>query len=396
VRPSTAAEARAVLSSLPSVAARSWTSRWWAYWPTWVGYATAAWSLAYGALGLYWWAGGAGFPFAPIDLAHVSGSILEGSRAEVVAPFMAGLGLLGAGTALVMARQPRRSRATTAMLVFGWTVAAALMLVVPDYFLIALVAFAPLLVVFAFTGVPGDQDGLGDILYWHRTNLLILFVGGVLWAGATLACHRRVRDACVHCGRREDGAGPRLSRDALLRWGRWAVLLACVAPLPYEITRVAWFLGFPLGITPEFLAMMQGTPGMLTIGLGCAIASMVGGVLTRGLVRGWGEVYPRWLWFRAGGRVPPALAVVPASVVAVLLIPAGLMNFRGSITRDTWALYVPSTFWLVWGVALGAATLAYHLRRRTACRRCGRGDHAARPVTDAGRGTGGGAPGRPG
>ncbi|MGA8117386.1 MAG: hypothetical protein WCA46_27435 [Actinocatenispora sp.] len=29
--------------------------------------------------------------------------------------------------------------------------------------------------------------------------------------------------------------------------------------------------------------------------------------------------------------------------------------------------------WTVWGVALGAATFAYHLRRRGECRWCGRG-----------------------
>jgi hypothetical protein len=75
--------------------------------------------------------------------------------------------------------------------------------------------------------------------------------------------------------------------------------------------------------------------------------------------------------------VPPALAVVPAAVVAVVLVPAGLMNFRAGITRDTWGLTLPGTFWLVWAVALGAAALAYHLRRRGACRWCGRGAEPA-------------------
>jgi hypothetical protein len=231
--------------------------------------------------------------------------------------------------------------------------------------------------VFAFTGVPGGQ-ALGDVLYWHRTNLVVLFVGGLLWAAATLAHQRRTRAACANCGRRDgaDGRGP--SRAALLRWGRWAVVVACLAPLPYEVTRVAWFLGVPLGITDDFLRMMQATPGMLEVGLGCAVASALGGVLTHGLVRRWGEVYPRWIWFRAGRRVPPALAVVPAAVVAVVLVPAGLMNFRGGIVRDTWGLFLPGTFWLVWAVALGAATLTYHLRRRGTCRRCGRGGSADR------------------
>jgi hypothetical protein len=45
---------------------------------------------------------------------------------------------------------------------------------------------------------------------------------------------------------------------------------------------------------------------------------------------------------------------------------------RIEITADTWGLHVPQFFWPVWGGALGAATLAYHLRRRGRCVHCGR------------------------
>lgn len=347
----------------------------WRHWPTWTGYAAGAFSLLYGALGLYWTAGGDGFPFAPVDPARASGSILEGSRAEVVAPIIAVLGLIGAVVAWVMTRRARPGRLPTALVVFGWAAAVGLTLVVPDYTLIVLMAFAPLLVAFAFLGVPGEQGGIGDILYWHRTNLIIVFLGGLLWAAATLAYQRRVRGACAHCGRRHGGGhGP--TRQTLLRWGRWAVLVACLAPLPYEVTRIAWYLGFPLGVSDDFLRMMQGTPGMLEVGLGCAVASAVGGVLTHGLVARWGEVYPRWIWFRAGRRVPPVLAVVPASIVALTIIPAGLMLLWTTEARGTWALWVTSLFWPVWGVGLGVATIAYHRRRRGVCHHCGEGPPA--------------------
>jgi hypothetical protein len=119
--------------------------------------------------------------------------------------------------------------------------------------------------------------------------------------------------------------------------------------------------------------MMQDTPGMLEIGLGCAIASIGGGILTHGLVHRWGEVYPRLVFWRAGRRVPPMLAVVPATTVAVVLIPAGLMNLRLPITAGTWAVTGPGILWTAWGVALGLATFAYHKRRQATCRRCGRG-----------------------
>lgn len=345
-------------------------------WPRWSAWAAGVWSLGYGALAVYWAAGGGGFPFAPIDDDHRSGSVLEGSRAAVVAPIMAALAVAGVVVAVLMAR---RRGPTWLIAGFGWVAAAGLVLVVPDYTLLAVVAFAPLLLVFTFTGVPGEQGGIGDILYWHRTNLIVLFVGGVLWALATLVYQRRRRGACEHCGRRPgtDG-GP--SREALLRWGRRAVVVACVAPVPYEITRLSWFFGFPLGISPSFLRMMQDTPGMLYVGLGCAVGSMIGGVLTGGLVRRWGEVYPRWIWFKAGKRVPVALAVVPASIVAVAVIPAGLMMFWTMDARDGWALYLPGMLWLAWGAGLGGATIAYYLRRRGVCRHCGRGSVSPLPA----------------
>jgi hypothetical protein len=350
---------------------------WWRLWPAWSGYAATGWSLLYGALGVYWTAGGAGFPFAPVDRTHATGSVLEGSHVEVGAPIMAALGLLGAVVAVAMARGAGGS---AVLIIFGWTMAAALALVIPDYTMLAVVAFAPLLLVFAFTGVPGDQGGIGDILYWHRTNLIILFVGGLLWAAATLAYQRRSRVACQHCGRRHGSAdGP--SRRKLLRWGRLAVAVACLAPLLYEVTRVAWYLGYPLGVSEDFLRMMQGTPGMLDVGLGCAVASAVGGVLTHGLVARWGEVYPRWIWFKAGRPVAPALAIVPAAIVSVVVIPAGLMMLWTPQPRDGWALYVPSLLWLVWGLGLGAAAFTYHLRRRGICRHCGQGE---RPTPEPG------------
>jgi nitroreductase len=160
--------------------------------------------------------------------------------------------------------------------------------------------------------------------------------------------------------------------------------VAVLAPAPYEITRVAWFLGIPLGIPHDFLTMMQDTPGMLEVGLGCALASIGGGILTHGLVGRWGEVYPSWVFGLAGRRVPPMLAVVPATVVAVVLVPAGFMNLRSPITTDSWDVTAPGILWIVWGAALGAATLAYHLRRQPPCRRCGRGATPPSPGHDQG------------
>jgi hypothetical protein len=101
-----------------------------------------------------------------------------------------------------------------------------------------------------------------------------------------------------------------------------------------------------------------------------------GAVLTLGLAQRWGEVFPRWIPVLRGRRVPPALAIVPATFVAVAVTSAGLTVDRLLITeRDTLpmediAAVVPMAPWPLWGIALAAATLAYHLRRRGGCRVC--------------------------
>jgi hypothetical protein len=40
----------------------------------------------------------------------------------------------------------------------------------------------------------------------------------------------------------------------------------------------------------------------------------------------------------------------------------------------------PELLWPVWGVALGAATLAYYYRRRNKCKHCERGDSSENPT----------------
>ncbi|WP_206344076.1 NYN domain-containing protein [Streptomyces mesophilus] len=339
---------------------------------SWFGYAAALWSLLYGVFGVYWALGGdaVAYPFAPIDEDHRSASLLEGAPAEVVGTVAGVLGVVGVAAGMALARGLGHGRLRTALLWYGWGSGVALALVIPDYTLIAVAALWPVLIVFAFTGVPGQQDGVADILYWHRVHLIIVFAGGLLWALAALAYRRRTAGSRVRCGR-----GHRHGTDpaALRRWGRRAVWVAVLSQIPYEVTRVAWYFGWPLGITDEFLAEMQDTPGMLAMGLAAGLVSLGGAALTHGLTARWGEVFPRWTLFLAGRRVPPLLAVIPATVVAVALIPAGLMSLRMVGDEAGWGVTGPSVFWTAWGAALGVAALAYHLRRRGACKRCGRG-----------------------
>ncbi|OCC10850.1 hypothetical protein [Streptomyces sp. PTY087I2] len=354
----------------PNVVSRRWR-RWWSRWPDLAVRLAVVWSVLYGAAALYWALGGDGYPFERVHEDRSSGSILEPSRAEVVAPVLAVFCALGVAAGLLMLKRLGTGRVRTVLLGYGWVAGISLALLIPDYSLLGLLAFSPVLLVFAFTGVPGPQ-GMGDILYWHRGNLMIVFVGGLLWVAATLAYQRRTSGRCVHCGRAPHGSGRRTDPVRLRVWGRRAVWLAVLSTLPYDITRIAWYFDVPLGITDAFLEEMRDTPNMLEIGLALGVVSTLGSLLTHGLIAGWGEVWPRWVWWKKGRTIHPATAVVPAGLVAVVLIPGGLMAVRG-FEAASWGITGPAILWVVWGAALGAATYLYYLRRRGVCRSCEQG-----------------------
>ena len=72
-------------------------------------------------------------------------------------------------------------------------------------------------------------------------------------------------------------------------------------------------------------------------------------------------------------------AIIPATVVAVLVTTAGLMYIRVTVLgqlpgefRDNIATVGPEMLWPLWDLALGAATYAYHVRRRGTCPVCER------------------------
>lgn len=354
-------------------------SHWWQRWPTWAGYVAGAWSLAYGTLGLYWTLGGTGFPFGAENDPDAGLSVLSGLSVETGAPVIAVLGLVGAVVALAMVRTWGRGFPRTVLLVFAWTVAAALALLLPDFRALAAVAYAPLFLIGAPFGWPSGN--FLDALTWPIVNQFVLIGGGILWAAAAVAYQRRTRDACIYCGRTDTATGW-TTPSAVARWGRWATAVAVVVPLFYAATRWAWALGIPLGISEEFLREGQ-TSGLWWAGAGLATLAVGGALLTLGLSQRWGETFPRWLPFLASKRVPIWLAVVPASLVSVLVATAGLMFVRQVVLgttpftlTDGWAIIGPELLWPIWGAALGAATLAYYYRRRGRCRRCGRSSPA--------------------
>jgi hypothetical protein len=348
----------------------------WSNWPLWTAWGALLWSAGYALAGALWWSGVDWYPFARVPLDRASLSLLESASADVVGPAFMAVGLLGVGAAAVFL-SPRAPTAVRRVAVaFGAVLAVTATCLIPDYTMLALLALWPVLVVFAFTGIEGSQNGIGDILYWHRINLLLIFAGGLLWAGATLAARRRVRGDCAHCGRApgEPAELNQQRRGHLLWLGRRFVWLAVLATLPYDLTRLAWFLGWPLGLSEDLFVSLQDPPELLAVGLVLGLLSTGGAALTHGLVANWGERFPRWLPVIAGRRVPILLAVVPASLVTVTLPPASIMfaspAVNGGFDLADWGAWLPSMFWILWAAGLGGATWAYHQRRRGACWHC--------------------------
>ncbi len=149
---------------------------------------------------------------------------------------------------------------------------------------------------------------------------------------------------------------------ATARTRRWT-RIAVEAPLVYALTRVLMFF-----CVPGFDMFPFGS-AILWAGLGLAVSASLGAWLTCGLVRPWGEVFPRWLPWLRGRRVPIRAAVVPGLLVAVMVATASKDLFlslggNGLAVVAEWPLVVlPGFLWPLWAFALAMATANYGIRR---------------------------------
>jgi hypothetical protein len=313
---------------------------------SWRGYAAALWALLYSALGIGWAWGMPGYPWGSAD------PDLDGALSILAATtsgfgwVIAAVALLTAGTALALTRRSGHR----APLFLAWPIAVLLVLVIPDSRLMMGVAYTPLLLVAPLFGWGLGGATFADAWPWPVLNQLGCVLGGLLLAAAALAYVRH----------QERG-----------RWftparGRVAVYVAVAVPLVYCATRWAWALGIPLGVNAEFLA--AGEDGLWLAGAYLATFGAFGGVLTLGLTQRWGEVFPRWMPYLRGRRVPPLLAVVPAGFVSIIITVAGLTYIRsavaGRFSLSEWGAWLPECFWPIWGAALATATVSYRRRRR--------------------------------
>ncbi len=354
-------------------------------WQQWAPYAAVAWSVIYAAMGIYWAAGGSGFPYAasaPGGIGPLLGRFGLGVAWVVV--LLAGIPAAALGAAMLRGVRSRLLR--TLFITAGGLLAALLLLLMIGLDLLIGLGYVPITLFKFFTG--GDASFyLKAFAQWTVAHQLLCLIGGFLWLAATVSYARRSADACLYCGRR-DGPEGWQSPESAARWGRIAVYVAMVAPLFYTLTRYAWAVGIPLGMTEEYWRAGQ-EKGTWISGLFLARFALVGALIMLGLVQHWGEVFPRWMIGLSGRRVPIALAVVPASLVSVVVFVGGIVIWSGipqvlanaqsigmGAAEVRGAILIqlgPTLLFPVWGVALAVATLGYYFRRRGPCKVCGRG-----------------------
>jgi len=326
-------------------------------------YLASVWSLLYAGLALGWAADVPGWPAYPFD--RVAGAAPPPLAGALHPYLLAAMAMLGSGAAIAMANGWGRSLVRSALLATGWALAVGLALAFTTERLLILLAYTPIFLIGAPFGWP--PVSYADQVTWPVVHEAICLIGAGLWM-MTAVWYRRARAGGAV-------AADHVAHARVLRRDRVAVVVAVAVPMLYALTRYAWLLGIPLGISEEFLRAGRAS-GLWVAGAGLATFAVVGAGLTLGLVQRWGEVFPRWMPLVGGRRVPPALATVPATAVALLITSSGLAMWRqaiaGAVTFDAVTLVgtAPGLLFPIWGVALGLATLGYRRRRVGPCPQC--------------------------
>jgi hypothetical protein len=338
----------------------------------------AGWSAGAVALGSWWWLRPADYPFArPGDDGFPT--LLDFLPGAIAAPALAIVGLLGVAAALARSRILLIAVGTFVAATFGLLAAGVAPLAMTGY---ALAMFGPIVlagtlvagawrwrggpvavVVVVATGAIAWFSGIADGAVLSRyagviaassakfgppAALTYLLAGAVLWGILALRTALGGR-------RRPEWATP----AAAARWGRAAALVAAACTLPYFLLRMTWLTPWPLGIPAEALVA---EPEIRLHGLLLGLAALAGGVLTLGLISRWGEVWPRWVPVVRGRAVPVAAAVVPGTLVALVVTAAAVPMAIQAITEGRAEMLLIFPFWL-WGPALGLAVLGYAWRR---------------------------------
>ncbi|GAA2584443.1 hypothetical protein SMC26_02530 [Actinomadura fulvescens] len=155
------------------------------------------------------------------------------------------------------------------------------------------------------------------------------------------------------------------------RWAEWAAQATMWCAVPSGIWRILFALGLPAGFTGS-QDPANGSWYLLPYVIALTVLSEALAFLSMGLVRPWGEIWPRWVPFLGGREIRPLAAIIPAALGAgalmLLWTPLLFVGLdsdpelpHGDKAVILFACYIPL---VAWGPLLAAVTVAYAIRRR--------------------------------
>ncbi|WP_125773648.1 hypothetical protein [Antribacter gilvus] len=330
-------------------------------------------------LGVVWLLGSLAGYYA--DPMHSVVGTLAGATAANVLHTVAALVGLAAGVAALAGALPRRAVVVTAVaevLVFGFALAGLSTLSTVGY----LVAMAmPVAVVVMLVQVVRRYP----VARWTAgvPALLLLVVGVVVGRDSLVGLFGELTPALVRelpnigatlllvgvgaawaatASTALSGSQPLERATAWVVRHRVAITIAAACgPLPYALIRLTWLSPWPMfgqGVIDDLPTRIWGV--VLSSG------AWLGFALTLGLIRPWGEVFPRWMPGLAGRTVPVAAAAVPGGAIAAVLTFSAvplltMIPSDGVVQTLASAVLFPCWFW---GPMLALAVWGYVAHRR--------------------------------
>src|SRR3974377_1891697 len=132
-------------------------------WQRWAPCAAVAWSLIYGALGVYWAVSGHEFPYSPETVSDLMGPLLGrfGSGVAWIVVMMAGIPAAAVGAAMLRGVQSRGLR--TLLITAGALFDGILLLLMTALNLLVKLGYFPYAVLSLFTGAKFGQTDLESL-----------------------------------------------------------------------------------------------------------------------------------------------------------------------------------------------------------------------------------------
>ncbi|MDT0447561.1 hypothetical protein [Streptomyces hesseae] len=225
-----------------------------------------------------------------------------------------------------------------------------------------------------------------------RAVLHALGLVGVVLLAATARAHSST--GCPRCGAPHTArTAARPAPSAASRRVHAFAWAGSLAFAPYAWMKTTWVTGGTFaGITDDDVLAGARRNGASDLWLtleswgvdGTALLAALGVFLLFGLIRPWGQVFPRWTLLLSGRRVPRWLPLAPALIGVGTLLPYGVVGVgyvslatagvlpvrRGDFpTADDTLLvaWIGLTAFAVYGVALAVAARSYWFRTRPVC-----------------------------